>query len=97
MTAEQSGNVFRRLGSFETMPWMAIQQAGLGHPIPQDSDGLSGEAPRRLAEISREQYDLYSLRIFGAGRVWGIKVENVLYVLWWDPNHIIYPWEPRNT
>ena len=97
MTADESRNVFPRLGSFETMTWTDIQQARLGHPVSKDEPDLLKEAPRRLEQIGKGDFDLFSLRITGAGRVWGIKIEHVYYVLWWDAQHRVYPWEPSNT
>jgi hypothetical protein len=38
-----------------------------------------------------------SLRISARERVWGILDGPALQVLWWDPEHQVYPVERRNT
>ena len=35
--------------------------------------------------------ELYQLRVTGAERVWGIRSGPLLRLLWWDPNHEVYP------
>ena len=97
MESDAAQNVYPRLGGFESMTWIQIQQAELGHPIPKDDPDLLADAPKRLEEIGKGDYDLYSLRVTGAGRIWGIKVEDLFYVLWWDPAHAVYPYKLKHT
>jgi hypothetical protein len=53
---------------------------------------------KRLIEIEKEDLDeLYSLRLSGKKRIWGIKESNILWLLWWDPNHEICQSAPKNT
>jgi hypothetical protein len=50
------------------------------------------EAQERLRALHLDDTDaLVSLRVGGAERIWGILELNVLKVLWWDPEHLIYP------
>jgi hypothetical protein len=39
--------------------------------------------------------DLFRFRLMNAARLWGYKFDEVFYVLWWDPEHRVYPLEPR--
>jgi hypothetical protein len=42
--------------------------------------------------------ELFSLRMGGAKkRIYGIRDRGTLQVIWWDPEHEIYPTEPKNT
>ena len=36
---------------------------------------------------------MLSLRITGPKRVWGKLESNVVSLVWWDPNHLVYPVE----
>jgi hypothetical protein len=50
------------------------------------------EAKSRLNAIRLEDTDaLFSLRLSGPERIWGILDNSVLLLLWWDPFHLIYP------
>lgn len=81
--------------NFCSMKWGEITGNG-NHPI--DVDNIIPAAQRRLEEIGQGDTDvLYSLRIGGRRRIWGIRELNTFRVLWWDPNHEIYPVNLRNT
>ncbi len=40
---------------------------------------------------------LVSLRLGAKKRIWGVLEGSVLYVLWWDPHHEVYPSKKRHT
>jgi hypothetical protein len=40
---------------------------------------------------------IWKLRIGGTGRLWGFLIGNVFHVVWWDPDHQIWPSKLRNT
>ena len=44
-----------------------------------------------------ELESLFSVRITGERRVWGIKDVAILRVLWWDLDHSVYPVEKSHT
>jgi len=49
---------------------------------------LVPNAQKRLQKIGKDDIDqLYSLRISGKKRIWGIKEGNLFWLLWWDPEH----------
>lgn len=84
-----------KLGNFETMKWSDI----LGprhHEIPKTK--LIPEAQRRLEEISQDDVDiLVSLHLDGKKIIWGIRENNILKILWWDPKHEICPSPKKHT
>lgn len=81
--------VVERLRHFESMTWGEIE-GRQNHAIEVSS--LVREARNRLVEIGQDDVDeLFSLRINGPSRVWGIRVHHVLRLLWWDPNHAVCP------
>ena len=64
----------------------------------QPPQRLSAEAKQRLRDIKLDDIDtLWSFRMSGAGRFWCLKHENIYSLLWWDPNHEVYPVSKRNT
>ncbi|MGV9006815.1 MAG: hypothetical protein ACOH1H_08780 [Brevundimonas sp.] len=83
--------VLQRLAAFEAMTWEQII-ATKSHQIPLAS--LGREAKERLKAIERDDEDeLMSFRIAGAERVWCFKDGSLMRVLWWDPEHKVYPLE----
>ncbi|MCU7816542.1 MAG: hypothetical protein KZQ81_15420 [Candidatus Thiodiazotropha sp. (ex Rostrolucina anterorostrata)] len=89
------GNLHEKLCSFETMKWYQFPQQG-SHLI-QVRD-LCRAAQKRLVEIQQDDIDeLFSLRLGGKERVWGIRDQSVLKILWWDPNHEVCPSLKKHT
>ena len=57
-----------------------------------DVAGLSKEAQKRLVAIKMDDIaELWRFRFTGTQRLWGIREGHTFRVLWWDPNHEIYP------
>lgn len=53
------------------------------------------EAQQRLIEIERDDVDtVFRFRMENLKRLYGVVQEHVFHVLWWDPDHKIYPVEP---
>lgn len=56
------------------------------------------DAQRRLEEIRQADVDeLFSLRLSGKERIWGIVDRNIFKILWWDPKHEICPSAKKHT
>lgn len=59
---------------------------------------ISNEAQKRLRDIQQDDIDeLFSLRLSGTERIWGIRDGRVFYVLWWDPEHTVCPAHKKHT
>jgi hypothetical protein len=84
-----------KLGNFESMTWGAI----IGPNNHQVSTELLCKAARhRLAALRLDDLEeLFSLRLSGRERIWGVLEHNVLTLLWWDPDHQICPSLKKNT
>jgi len=81
--------VIDRLSAFEPMNEEQLSEQGC-HFITLDK--LSKDAQDRLAKIKLDDLDeLYSLRITGRKRVFGIHRGHYMRVLWWDPQHNACP------
>lgn len=88
--------IHAKLKNFETMTWAEICRASGGRTAGNNShfvsvDNIKKEAQQRLAALGHKDVsDVFSLRLAGTQRVWGIRTGRILKVLWWDPNHEIY-------
>ena len=81
--------------NFESMKWHEILNRN-NHEIKICR--ITKEAQRRLVELNIDDIEtLVSLRIMGAVRIWGIRVHNCFKVLWWDPEHQVYPSKLKHT
>ena len=60
------------------------------------TDQLSSCAQERLTTLRLDPDRLVSLRLASAKRIWAIRQESVLSLLWWDPHHLVWPRGPRH-
>lgn len=87
----------KHLHHLETMTWNELLRASGGrsqgnnhHSISVDR--LSDSAIQRLVDLKLDDIDeLFSLRLTGKIRLWGIKDGRVLKLLWYDEEHTVYP------
>lgn len=79
----------------QKLSWQSLRDNG-SHLV--DVSKLIPTAQKRLRDIGQDDLDqLYSLRLTGIKRVWGIKEGNILWLLWWDPSHEICPSAKKHT
>lgn len=84
-----------KIKSFESMTWAEIE-GDKNHFMPVGK--VSKCAKQRLREIGLDDRDtLFSFRLSGKQRIWGYREEAVLYILWWDPEHTVYPVAKKHT
>jgi len=57
--------------------------------------GMNPEAIKRLAEGYEGQDFVHRLRVSGKKRLYGILDESVFSILWWDPEHKVWPTKDR--
>jgi len=87
--------ILPKIQNFETMRWQEI--LGRNNHEIRISD-ISRTAQRRLADIKLDDIDqLVSLRLTARERIWGIKSQKTLRVLWWDPEHQVCPSLKKHT
>ncbi len=85
------------LQSYESMTWRQIRaNSDRDHPIEPDAIILKAQKKLRT-QTSYDFDELWRFRFTGAQRLWGMKVGAMFYVLWWDPQHKIYPSKLRHT
>ena len=92
MTGEKLQEVVKKLGAFEALTWgeILVTQKHRNHSILVEK--LSPSARRRLSELKLDDLDeLVSLRLSGPNRVFGIREQGILLLMWWDPDHGVCP------
>lgn len=85
------------LGRFETMTTDEIFHNG-GHPGKDYdvADLPTKQARTRLEHIGlADQTKIWRLRLNGPSRLYGFLDGNVFHVVWWDPEHRIWPSKKR--
>lgn len=98
ISREQAETIRSKLSSFESMTWfdILIDSKKFHHIVATEK--LSKEAQKRLIEIELDDQDeLVSLRLGGTERVWGLREKNAFLLLWWDPEHKVYPSPKKYT
>lgn len=87
--------VLQKLGQLEAFSEQELRAQG-SHYIAKGD--VIQDAKKRLEQLKLDDVDeLYSLRLSGANRVFSIRRNNVMCLLWWDPEHEICPSAKRNT
>lgn len=88
-------DIYSRLKSFETMTWAEIEGSE-NHLI--ETYKICKDARDRLKEIGYEGFEnLFSFHVTGKKRIWGIRDTEALNILWWDPEHTVYPVPKKHT
>jgi hypothetical protein len=94
--------ILPKLREFGRKTWEEVKKepkgAGKGtksHPI--SIDAISKEAQDRLRALRYfDKYEeLFSLRLDAKKRLYGIRELGVFRILWYDPNHEVYPISPK--
>lgn len=83
--------LIRFMGEIETMkvkeviPSRCKREDVAGSSVNQD-------AKKRAQTVFRDDHDrIHVLHVSGRKRLWGLQFENEFSVIWWDPNHEIWP------
>jgi hypothetical protein len=91
-----------RLKNLESMKWGEILRAPRGSGGTENHlisiSELCADAQRRLTELKHNDLDeMLSVTISGKRRLWGKLVNEIVYVVWWDPEHLICPSAKKHT
>ncbi len=88
-------DILPKIQNYESMSWFDILNRN-NHEVKVGL--ISKEAQKRLTELKLDDFEtLVSLRLTGTQRIWGIKMQNVFKLLWWDPEHKVYPSKLKHT
>ena len=90
--------IVEKLKSYEGMTWDEILKAtggkktGNGNNSHYESiSSLITEAQKRWSDLKLDEYDqVFSLRLTGAQRLYGLLQDGIFEIIWFDPIHEIY-------
>jgi hypothetical protein len=87
-----------KLDAFERMLWREIEAAtsDTGHRMhhSMECDVICLEAQGRLNDLHSDADEIYRFRLGNRRRLWGFRITNRFEILWYDPEHHIYPTDP---
>jgi len=100
ISLEQWFGILKKLSDFERQTWGEIESGDdqrRSHLI-QVGECPNPEVSKRLQELKLEEFDeLFSLRLSGTERIYGMLEGRVLKILWYDPTHSVWPSEKKHT
>jgi hypothetical protein len=84
------GKILDKLKHFESKTWNEILVIGkkFNHSIAVEKFRCN-QAKKWMGKHMPDQHELWTLRVSGKERVWGILSEGVYQILFWDPHHLI--------
>ena len=98
LSTEKTLEIISKLAFYEDKSWHQVraQNPTNQHPVPVAD--LVKPARDRLEVLKLDDLDeLVRFRLAGTERVWCVRFDNVMYLLWWDPNHEVCPSAKKNT
>jgi len=91
-----AASFLQRLRDYEGMTWAQIKRASHCHFV--EPSEIIRRAQKRLVALGKQETNsLFSMSVAGKPRIWGILREHVMFALWWDPNHEIWPSQKKHT
>lgn len=88
--------IIPKLHHYESMTWADVEGPSGSHSV--GCELICADARSRLNRIGKSELEtLFSVRITGERRIWGVKDVAILRILWWDPGHSVYPVAKKNT
>jgi hypothetical protein len=82
----------QKLGQWEGFTWgqLLAEAPDNQHDIPVTH--LIPAAMDRLVAKNLDDLDsLFRFRLSGKERLWGARMDNIFYLIWWDPEHLVCP------
>ncbi len=93
--ADRAMEVLAFMAEMDKLSWAAAQQGWRPRAKRVDTVGICAEAQDRLVQLAKDDLDhLEEWRMGGAQRIWGFRIGHICHVLWWDPDHSVWPSEP---
>jgi hypothetical protein len=99
----KEGDILKKLSAFENMTWGEIFQTSGGrtngtnhHYIPFEK--MIKNAQKRAEELKILEFEeLFSLRLNGRQRLFGILIDGIFRIVWFDNNHEICESNKKHT
>jgi len=88
----------QKLIHLERLSWNEILVGSKRSNHTVQRGDLSKAARDRLEALQLDdQEEFVSLRLSGEERVWGIRLDGAMTLIWWDPNHRVCPSIKKHT
>lgn len=82
-------NLLPRLQDYETMTWSDILRRDSCHDLVVSE--ICARAQRRLQETQLDIDTLHQIDMKQPCRLWGYRDRQILFLIWHDPRHTVYP------
>ncbi|NKZ71058.1 hypothetical protein GTA09_15285 [Rhodococcus hoagii] len=92
-------DLFRFLKTIETHTFGELTASGTGlyKEYSNFEKCPNGGAIQRLADLYDSADNICRLSLGGKPRLYGLRFEHVIALLWWDPEHEIWPSQLKHT
>lgn len=98
IAGDHASDVLNALRDLGCMTWREILIDNQKHYHAIEVPSLSKAALARLVALKLETLDeIVSFRLASKLRFWAIRIDHYAFLLWWDPEHKVYPVEKHNT
>lgn len=100
LTDSDSKSLLELLREMARLTWTEVRsQVADGHKRHHlQSVGMICKAAQdRLVELKIDDInnEIFRFRLSGRKRLWGFVDRGIFHIVWWDPDHKIYPTEPN--
>ena len=99
----QHKEVFKKIIDYSNLTWAEIKRQthddGKSKHHGLEIESISNEANKRFNEMHLEEYSdtIFSFAFQNKLRIVGLRENEYFYVLWYDPNHEIYPYNKKHS
>ncbi len=98
LTESESIRILNFFLEVATLTWNEVRSltaSGRKRHHYQDVQSLCNDARARIASKKFDDISdrMFRFRLDGANRLWGFEEQGIFYVVWWDPDHKVYPTE----
>ncbi len=100
LNADELIELLRFLEALEKKTWRECEQETAGghrRNHYHDIADLSRQAQKRLEKIPDSEDRVFRFRLKGKCRLWGFRSGDLFRILWYDPEHAVYPVGKRHT
>lgn len=92
------GMIHPKLTEWQKLLWKEIDafSTSTGHKMhhSMSCDVLCNESQLRLIDLGHSGESIFRFRLGNLCRLWGFRIVSEFQILWYDPEHRIYPTDP---
>lgn len=95
---DKARGIHKFMAEMEKLSWGEALQGKAARVTVVSTSGVCSDAFDRLTATKRDDTeDLVEFRLSGVERIWGVRRGNACHVLWWDPDHEVWPSTKKHT